>query len=164
MKGHTNNPYGAPPRSIEDRLQRISENYRITASGCWEWTGPLSEWGYGQIAYNGTVYLLHRFAASLWLGIDLDSDVLVLHSCDNPPCFNPAHLYPGTDADNSRDCTDKGRQFHQRKTHCANGHPYSPENTSIKISIGKTGVGRERRCKTCHRLQAQKYRELRQCA
>jgi len=43
------------------------------------------------------------------MGFDLESDLCVLHRCDNPPCFNPAHLFIGTKADNTADMMRKGR-------------------------------------------------------
>jgi hypothetical protein len=39
----------------------------------------------------------------LFLGLDPESDLHVLHRCHNPACFRPEHLYLGTNADNVRD-------------------------------------------------------------
>jgi hypothetical protein len=44
------------------------------------------------------------------MGMALDDPRCVLHHCDNPPCFNPAHLYIGTKVDNARDCARRGRK------------------------------------------------------
>lgn len=50
-----------------------------------------------------------RVAYFLHYGID-PGDKLACHSCDNPPCCNPHHLWPGTNADNSADMVAKGRK------------------------------------------------------
>jgi hypothetical protein len=60
-------------------------------------------------APKGGAVLVHRFAYKTWVDPDLPDDVCVLHTCDNPPCFNPAHLFSGTKQDNARDMADKGR-------------------------------------------------------
>src|SRR6185436_9566237 len=52
---------------------------------------------------------VHRLAAHLFLGFDLDSPLFVLHYCDTPRCFRPEHLFTGTAQDNIRDCIAKGR-------------------------------------------------------
>lgn len=86
-------------------------NKRKIKNGCWEWTGATSK-GYGQIKLWGIVpkmVYVHRLAAKIWLGFDINSKHLVCHHCDNTKCFNPDHLFIGNHADNSQDMLNKGR-------------------------------------------------------
>jgi hypothetical protein len=72
-------------------------------SGCWLWQGRRDKWGYGRITVAHRRWSVHRLAATLYFDLDPASDLHVLHRCDNPPCFNPAHLRLGTNAENVRD-------------------------------------------------------------
>jgi len=83
------------------------------ADDCWEWQSALNNQGYGRFSLADTDerrirVLAHRFAYELTTAEDLRGRML-LHSCDNPPCCNPAHLRPGTQSDNMRDALAKGR-------------------------------------------------------
>jgi hypothetical protein len=58
---------------------------------------------------DGRPKYVHRLSAYLFLGLGRESDLYVLHDCDNPSCFNPDHLSLGTQADNIADAARKGR-------------------------------------------------------
>lgn len=119
-----------PTGSIEQRFWRTVDT-SAGIDGCWLWTGYHNKQGYGQIAYDGQrPRAAHRLSLIL-SGVDVPRDKLVLHSCDNPPCVNPAHLRIGTHADNRRDMYARDRQpAHQRPmTHCTRGHEMTPENS-----------------------------------
>jgi hypothetical protein len=77
---------------------------------CWNWTGFLNWDGYGQISNHGKTRRAHRIAWELTRG-SIPKGKLVLHTCDNPPCVNPDHLYLGTDLDNARDRDRRGRRI-----------------------------------------------------
>lgn len=106
--------------STPEKLEaRLLSRRRITAGGCWEWTASRFPDGYGQVSYKDWPYRVHRVAAALWLGFregllkstdGLTADMsIVLHTCDNPICFNPAHLRVGTMRENIEDRDAKGR-------------------------------------------------------
>lgn len=81
-------------------------------SGCWLWDADTDNKGYGRIRDDGKVRLAHR--VSLFLNVGKFPTKFVLHRCDTPCCVNPEHLYEGTQLDNMRDRSTRGRMADQR--------------------------------------------------
>lgn len=77
-------------------------------NACWNWKGGKSKKGYGLIKLLGKHAYAHRVAYE-FANRNIDPDLDVLHSCDNPSCCNPAHLRMGTHQENMRDRDLKGR-------------------------------------------------------
>lgn len=76
---------------------------------CWEWTAALNK-GYGAMAVQGSrMRQAHVVAWELHHKQPLPAGRMIRHSCDNPPCTNPAHLLIGTHADNMQDKIDRQR-------------------------------------------------------
>lgn len=138
------------PRWTKAAVERLLDKVEKTAS-CWNWTGCLTKGeknktGYGTIWYNGKQRNAHRVAYEILVG-PIPEGLNVLHTCDNSPCVNPAHLYLGTLKDNAQDTLRRGRcrayglMVNAKKTHCPQGHEYSEENTYR--------YNRKRMCRTC---------------
>lgn len=105
----------------------------LVDDGCWEWQAgkfESSKGGYGQFYYEGKPIQAHRFSYMMFVN-DIPEGLVVLHTCDNPPCVNPSHLTLGTHEDNAKDRESKLRGRNSRKTHCPNNHEYNEENTYI---------------------------------
>jgi hypothetical protein len=75
---------------------------------CWVWTGAVDAHGYGRINVDGKSTKVGRVSLVL-SGVEVPTGLGALHTCDNPPCVNPAHLYAGTQRDNARDAIERGR-------------------------------------------------------
>lgn len=78
------------------------------ARGCVLWTAAKNTRGYGVLLHQGKIHLAHRLA---WLDANgpVPPGLCVLHHCDTKDCVNVAHLFLGTNLDNTTDMMRKGR-------------------------------------------------------
>jgi hypothetical protein len=72
---------------------------------CWGWTGSVDKNGYAKFVTGRA----HRYAYEYLAGKEIPEGELICHTCDNPVCTNPRHLFTGTERDNALDRKAKSR-------------------------------------------------------
>lgn len=140
---------GRPKRGVTfwDRV-RAQTNFN-TPKGCFEFCGNCNTSGYGHIHRDGKLVLIHREA---WAEVNgtIPDGKQVLHSCDNPPCWNQEHLFLGTHAINMADKASKGRvvvykgeRNHRSKLTAAIAQQIREDSElTLKQAAAKYGVGK----------------------
>jgi len=140
---------------LEQRLLRMST--ADAATGCRIWTRSLNIDGYGIIKVGGRKgrnLRAHRVAYELAHG-PISPDLELDHLCRNRRCIEPSHLEPVTHADNiTRGLTGNHNKI---KTHCPQGHEYTPENTMLYQTRGRAARG----CKTCRYVRSRDHNRAR---
>ncbi|AMU78483.1 hypothetical protein SEA_SKINNYPETE_53 [Mycobacterium phage SkinnyPete] len=110
--GTTDSPVQSQEARFWSKVNKNGPVVREALGPCWIWTGATNDSGYGVLRpsgkRSGPGLKAHRYSAEL-AGMDI-ADRFVLHSCDNPPCVNPAHLRPGDHLENVDDMLARDRQ------------------------------------------------------
>ena len=117
-------------------LDRIADKF-LVGDGCWEWIGA-KVYGYGRLSRGRTPdgsQLAHRVVYELMTG-PIPEGLTLDHLCRNRGCVRPDHLEPVSLAENTR----RGAAA---RTHCPQGHEFTPENTYCRPSKV------ERQCRIC---------------
>ena len=111
--------------SLEDFLLKNSNKEK---NGCGVWTAGKGRRGYGSAGNSqwGKQFKTspaHRLSYICYKG-EIPNELFVCHSCDNPPCINPEHLFLGTHMDNMKDMYKKKRD----------NHPYGESSHKAKLT------------------------------
>ena len=131
--------------------------YVIAESGCWEWVGATT-YGYGRWAPDGNrMQGAHRVMYERECG-PIPEGMTIDHLCRNRRCVNPDHMEVVSNVENvMRGESPPARNA--RRTHCAKGHPYTPDN--VYVHPPHSARPGRRICRKCRHDNQRKRRAAR---
>lgn len=154
LRWYKRHPGAAKAITVRPLIERLWEGLRVNMeSGCWEWQAVRGADGYGRLGVRGATVLTHRAMYQLLIG-PIPPGLHIDHLCRNRSCCNPFHLDACTHQVNTARSHGNGS-----KTHCKNGHEFTPENT---YRAPNTHVRRD--CRVCRREAMARLRERRKAA
>jgi hypothetical protein len=123
---------------------------------CWVWTGNRRPTGYGLFGKHSAHRLMFETACG-----PVAEGLEVCHSCDIPPCVNPAHLFLGTHQENMDDMASKGRRIaklsfedvRQIRALRARGSKLQPLADRFDVSISMVSLIVRGQARTAHELE-----------
>ena len=147
------------PSEVREKIAATFWRYaRPSQDGCWAWSAGFSRSGYGKMYLcepgRRVSLTAGRIGYELLVG-EIPEGLMLDHLCRNRGCVNPKHLEPVTNQENARRGIG-GRAASERalkRTHCFNGHEYTPENNYYRK---KTGF---RICRICVRISNKVWRD-----
>lgn len=127
--------------TVEQRLNI----YTLKSESCWDWTGYLNVYGYGQLTILGKKKLAHRISYEIYRG-PIPNGMVIDHTCQNKKCVNPDHLEVVTNAENIR---RRNHILWSSRNGCNKGHGIQ------KIYVDSKD---RRKCKECDSLRHKEKR------
>lgn len=98
------------------RMEVFMSRVVKSESGCWLYQGARDKWGHAHVGIGERRHSAHRYFYSR-LVEPIPAGKQVLHRCNVPHCVNPAHLYLGTDKENTADkLAVKGQAWGERNS------------------------------------------------
>jgi len=137
-------------------IVRFERKFIVAPSGHWIWTANTLPNGYGQMDKK----YAHRLSYEFYVG-EIPEGLVIDHLCRVRNCVNPAHLQPVTQKINhhrgnaTQAVIASNVKRGQARTHCPQGHEYTPDNTRIEVKKNGNEI---RRCRMCDREKARRYR------
>lgn len=139
-------PINLTPTQIDTFWLSVEEG----PNGCWEWVSPNRvKFGYGRFHLAGVQVMAHRVSWTILRG-PIPQNQTLDHLCRNPRCVNPDHLEIVSNKENILR-GNSPTAMNARKTHCKQGHEFTPENT--RWYTKNNGKYHGRRCKECYRTR-----------
>jgi HNH endonuclease len=139
-------------RELDGLTVSFLEKVKIDESGCWLWTGHITDFGYGDASHRRAHRALYEVAIGpIPHGFEVD------HICRVRHCVKPAHLEAVTGDENRERTIDIPRAVYARRagrgtvSHCARGHERTSENTYVSPKG-------DRSCRPCSRMHLRRYR------
>lgn len=145
----------------EKDLARFMGKVEVLATGCWRFHGTPAGAGYRTFYLKGERPYAHRASYEHHKG-PIPEGLQIHHACSTRDCVNPDHLEAVTQRENLR-LGSGWAGMNAQKTHCPQGHEYTPENT-IGTTPRRPGEDPGRRCRTCHRERCRRDSQKRRDA
>lgn len=121
-------------------LRELFDASFVRGEGCWNWNGSIEGYGYGYIGHSGKRYRAHVLALE-YDGRPVPDGMVACHTCDNPRCVRPSHLYPGTPGQNVNDAVSRDRIAHGTRNWNAKLTPEAVAEMR-KLSLPFAEIGR----------------------
>jgi hypothetical protein len=136
---------------FSDRIKLIVPD----KNGCLIWHLSKYKRGYGIVMLNGRPTSTHRASYALRYG-EIPSKMLIHHICENPSCLNTQHLKMVSAKEHRKISPNR----YGSKKYCKNGHKFTKRNTIFTIAKRKSTPYTYRRCRECHRKEAEIRNEI----